>query len=274
MKAGQVTGVRSPVDHPKFHPLYVAAPTFAPPAVRSKGSLRSPPVQRESGENVGNLSRRRTAIETELGLDLALDMKRSDRLIGARRGIRWFLRAHDWDNLEERIGEVLRSYDPLWEMARPGVAQLLDGARLKGRTGLAILELPRDKRREATTGLWDALDSDDFLRFQIGGDLTFYVDHDALPKIRESLDVEMATTGPLAEIEVILNHGNDDSRQDAARLVLDLLDHAGVQVHSDHWSVGAAVVLIPQHQAFLAAGVLDGAPARLDSLLPDGVRSS
>lgn len=211
----------------------------------------------------------RTARETELCLGLAIEGDRADRSLPVNRAAGWFLQAHGWEDLQERIAEALSSYDPPLGLVHPGVAELLEDARLKGQTDLAIVELPNDRRgRGASQDLVEALASDDVLRFQIGGEPTFTVEHGSLPRIREALDVDVSATGPLAEVKLSWGRGSIEAKQYARSLVLDLLEQAGVMVHDHRFASSIVAVLVPQHQALLTVGVLEGAPSRLTPLLP------
>lgn len=221
-----------------------------------------------------NLDRPST-IGEDLGLDLLIDEPDTRRSYGARQAALWFLQAHGWAKLEERIGEMLRSYDPPMELAHPGVAELLEGSRLKGRTGLAIVDLPRTRRGSAAIAdICGAAEPDEFFRFHIDGDTNVYVPYDSLPRLREAIDVEASTSGPFAEITLAWGRGNGDVERYASSLILDLLEQAGLQVVSEHWTSAIASVLVPQHQVFLAVGVLDGLPSRLAPLVPDEFRST
>lgn len=223
---------------------------------------------------MAKLPERRTALEEELGLDLAIETRGGNRLTGARRAIRWLLRACSWEALEEQIAEVLGCYEPPTELVLPGVVTLLAEARLKGRTGLAILELPRtDAGSEALTDLCEVVGSDGILRFQIGGDPTFVVAHGSLPRVRDALAVEVCTIGPLAEIILSWGPGDELDKRFAYGLVVDLLEHADVQVHRDHWTSTIASLLVPQHHAPLAVGILDRVPPHLASFLQGGSSS-
>lgn len=213
-----------------------------------------------------------TSVDQALGLDLAMGGPRARGYLSARRAAGWLLDVHDWEDIERVAVEVIHSYDLPDDIDVRVMQEVLTDVRIEGRTGLALISLPRT--RESLRYLSKMFElcrpAEVYEVWADEGKVWVLFDDPFLPEVLDTTNPGQAEALPsLSEVSIDFR-GGAEARANASTIILDLLEGAGIRCFQTHFTANSLVAFLPATQASLAVALIDALARRITAMDAEG----
>lgn len=208
------------------------------------------------------------AVERYLETDLVLHEALARGYLNIRRAARWLIETQGWDTTEEAVVSALRRYDPDPVSDLEAVLALLEQADVSGRTGLALLEIPRTQARlEQLSQLLEGLDSKEaYGLFPERKRITVLLEEAHLDAARQALGDEAIQATGMVRLDLGFPR-EEAAVSSAIAVALNVLGHRGVHVEALFASSPGCSFLVSDQQAAIARRLLNDLARGEDPLL-------